>query len=155
MVRSGRHAQVDVSEVVVGDVVLINTGDSLPADGIVIAAEQLRVDESSMTGEPEAVAKRPLGDAVLLGNTAATQGTGRMLVLAVGRECQWGRIRAMLVQRTEPTPLQEKLSELAERIGLVGTVAGMAVFVRTLLHFVAHAWQRCSCLAYGSRRTTS
>lgn len=130
VLRSGRPTQVNIADVVVGDVILIATGDSLPADGLLITGEELQVDESTMTGESDASVKELRSNVVLLANTKVVFGTGRMLVVAVGSQSQWGRLKSMLRPPTACTPLQETLASLAERIGLVGTACAVLVFVR-------------------------
>lgn len=130
VLRSGRPIQVNIADVVVGDVTIIGTGDSLPADGLLIAGEEFQVDESTMTGESEASVKELRSDVVLLANTKVVAGTGRMLVVAVGPQSQWGRLKSMLRPPTTCTPLQETLAALAERIGLIGTACAVLIFVR-------------------------
>lgn len=129
VIRNGRQVQVDVKEVVVGDVVLISTGDSFAADGLVLEASSLQVDESAMTGESETVYKSPEDAPFLLANTKVMAGTGRMLVIAVGSQSQWGRLKAMLDTPADETPLQTTLSALAERIGAIGVAAAVLTFV--------------------------
>ena len=130
VIRNSKQVQIDIKEIVVGDVALIATGDSLPADGLLLEATEMQVDESSMTGESETVVKSVKDDPFLLANTKVMSGTGRMLVVAVGTSSQWGRLKAMLDQPTEETPLQTKLADLAERIGAVGIAAAVLTFVR-------------------------
>lgn len=156
VMRNSRQTQIDIKDITVGDVVLIATGDSLPADGLVLEAAELHVDESSMTGESEAAVKSLQEDPYLLANTKVMAGTGRMLVVAVGTQSQWGRLKAMLDQPSEQTPLQIKLDALAERIGLVGVAAAVLTFVRN-----SACDERCLtnldrvfCLHCGSRVTT-
>lgn len=126
--RGGRQVQIDIKELVVGDVALIATGDSLPADGLLLEGAELRVDESAMTGESETAAKAVGDDVYLLANTKVMQGTGKMLVVAVGTQAQWGRLKAMLDVPSDETPLQSKLAQLAERIGAVGVAAALLTF---------------------------
>lgn len=119
---------VRIFDIVVGDVVILESGDKIPADGLVIAADDLKVDESSMTGEPDMV-KKDLKHPWLLAGCEVNQGTATMLVLAVGPLSQWGIIKALAEKESDDTPLQVKLTELSELIGKLGFYAAALTFV--------------------------
>jgi Ca2+-transporting ATPase len=158
VVRDGQAATVPLDDVVVGDVVLLDTGDEVPADGRLLAATELHIDQSLLTGESEPVEKSAdaAEAAEVFRGTTAIQGIGRMVVTAVGDATQLGRlarslsddgagdrIREKLNARLELTPLQQKLERLANLISRVGYVAAVAVFLAFLAADVARgriAW---------------
>jgi Ca2+-transporting ATPase len=151
VLRDGQPRSVPLDEVVDGDVVLVEAGDEIPADGRVLTATDLHVDQSLLTGESEPVEKtasasreggefeRP--DSVFRGTTVS-QGDGRVLITAVGDETQLGRlaqalgddgagerVRRRLNVSQEQTPLQLKLEKLARLISKVGYLAAGAIFI--------------------------
>jgi len=95
-IRNGEVQQIPVSELVVGDICQTKYGDLLPADGIIIQSNDLKVDESSLTGESDHVKKGELTDPMLLSGTHVMEGSGKMLVAAVGINSQAGIIFALL-----------------------------------------------------------
>ncbi|OQR97973.1 P-type ATPase (P-ATPase) Superfamily [Achlya hypogyna] len=98
VVRSGLPCEVNKHDLLVGDVVRIDVGDILPADGIVFEASELKVDESAMTGESVLLDKHPLSPTpFLLSGTKVMQGMGKMLVLAVGSSSQAGMISSLIL----------------------------------------------------------
>ncbi len=129
--RDGAELEIPSSEVVPGDLVLLNAGDRVPADARVVEAIELQVDESSLTGESLAVLKmtEPVADAaVALGDrvsmvhmgTTVTAGRGTALVTTTGMATEIGHIGTMLGDVTErTTPLEKKLSELNRAILLI------------------------------------
>lgn len=96
VIRNGAVEQVILSEIVVGDVLQIKYGDLLPADGILIQSNDLRLDESSLTGESNEVKKSDSFDPMLLSGTQVMEGSGKMLVTAVGLNSQAGIILSLL-----------------------------------------------------------
>ena len=96
--RNGQLTIIPVSELVVGDVCLVKYGDLLPADGILINSSDMRTDESSLTGESDQVNKSANGDPFLLSGTHVVEGSGRMLVTAVGVNSQAGIIFTLMAQ---------------------------------------------------------
>lgn len=146
VIRDGVPAVIPAEELVVGDVVALAAGDRVPADGRLIAQDALLVDESSLTGESEAVAKNAAAVLVDPGTPVAerrnmvysgsfvTGGAGRFVVTAVGDETEFGRIAGELARHPDGvTPLQEKLRVLGRRISLFGAVAAAAAFVVYLI----------------------
>src|SRR6476620_3662787 len=127
--RDGSESVIPAEQVVVGDVVLIAAGDEVPADGRIIAASALQIDESALTGEstPAAKGTETLADGELgpgdqvnmaFMNTPVTHGSGAMLVTAVGADAQVGRIAGMLASTAkEQTPLTKQLNTLTLWIG--------------------------------------
>ncbi|XP_064333131.1 plasma membrane calcium-transporting ATPase 4 isoform X1 [Camelus dromedarius] len=96
IIRNGHIIQLPVAEIVVGDIAQIKYGDLLPADGILIQGNDLKIDESSLTGESEHVKKSLEGDPMLLSGTHVMEGSGRMVVTAVGVNSQTGIIFTLL-----------------------------------------------------------
>ncbi len=130
VIRNGHPASVPSRNIVVGDLVLLEAGDALPADGWVIAADDMFSDESAFTGETEPVNKNT-GDRVLKG-AFITAGKGHMLAAAVGDSAQMGVIAASLgIDHAIETPLEKKLEALAHVISKFGYV--MAVLICSTL----------------------
>jgi P-type Ca2+ transporter type 2C len=134
VIRDGKEIQVPAREVVPGDVVILHTGDRIPADGRIIESINLQVEEAALTGESMPIEKHadpleakelPVGDRrnMVYAGTAATYGRGKALVVATGMQSEFGKI-AQLLQTVETgkTPLQQNLDR-------VGTVLARAAFV--------------------------
>uniref|UniRef100_A0A671FQU8 Calcium-transporting ATPase n=1 Tax=Rhinolophus ferrumequinum TaxID=59479 RepID=A0A671FQU8_RHIFE len=96
VIRNGHIIQLPVAEIVVGDIAQIKYGDLLPADGILIQGNDLKIDESSLTGESDHVKKSVERDPMLLSGTHVMEGSGRMVVTAVGVNSQTGIIFTLL-----------------------------------------------------------
>lgn len=96
VIRQGEVKQISVSDIVVGDICQIKYGDLLPADGILIQSNDLKVDESSLTGESDHVKKGESFDPMVLSGTHVMEGSGKMLVTAVGVNSQAGIIFTLL-----------------------------------------------------------
>lgn len=96
VIRNGHIIQLPVAEIVVGDIAQIKYGDLLPADGILIQGNDLKIDESSLTGESDHVKKSLERDPMLLSGTHVMEGSGRMVVTAVGINSQTGIIFTLL-----------------------------------------------------------
>jgi Ca2+-transporting ATPase len=127
VVREGREKEVETTELVVGDLVVLEIGKDVPADGYVVFSGDLKVDESSMTGESEPVAKDE--DPWLLSGTAVTGGRGTMLVGATGERTEWGKMmQQMQEMEVEDTPLQIQLNAMVVAIGRMGLVGGVMTF---------------------------
>lgn len=82
-----------------------------------------------MTGESDVVKKSPETDPFLLNGCQAMEGRGKMLVIAVGSNTQWGKIKALIEKESEETPLQKNLEQLADTIGKMGMLAATLTFV--------------------------
>ncbi|XP_041092913.1 plasma membrane calcium-transporting ATPase 3b isoform X5 [Polyodon spathula] len=96
VIRNGNLIQIHVAEIVVGDIAQVKYGDLLPADGVVIQSNDLKIDESSLTGESDHVKKSVEKDPMLLSGTHVMEGSGRMVVTAVGANSQSGIIFTLL-----------------------------------------------------------
>mmetsp|Transcript_18345 Transcript_18345/g.27311 ORF Transcript_18345/g.27311 Transcript_18345/m.27311 type:complete len:932 (+) Transcript_18345:1-2796(+) len=140
VVRGGEPQEVNIAELCVGDVVDLSAGDQIPADGIILRADELTVDESTMTGEVLPVRKVPNSvRMMMLCGTHCNKGRGYMLVLSVGEHSQWGAMLKELVQEHEETPLQKKLGKMAVNIGWVGLAVAIAVFVVLMIYWSVEA----------------
>lgn len=143
--RGGAVAEVPAEDLVPGDVVLLEAGDRVPADGRVVAARALEIDESSLTGESVPVAKSvaaipdadlPVGDRdnCAFMNTVVTRGRGELLVTATGPATETGRLAAMLQRApATETPLQRQMDVLGKRLALIAGVAVAAIATVELL----------------------
>lgn len=124
VIRAGRDAEVDASELVPGDLMLLEAGVQVAADGRLVEESNLRIREAALTGEAEAVDKQTtavlpfdasLGDRVncVFQGTEVLQGRGTVLVTSTGMQTELGRIATMLQSvETEPTPLQQRMGQL-------------------------------------------
>ncbi|MBX3032125.1 MAG: HAD-IC family P-type ATPase [Chloroflexi bacterium] len=132
--RDGQLVELPIEQLVPGDIVSVEAGDRVPADGRVLRAATLEIDESPLTGESlpvpkqvEAVAEdAPLGDRVdlVFMNTQVTRGSGTFLVIATGMATEVGHISGMLqTTRTESTPLTQQLDRLTNQILVVAGVS--------------------------------
>ncbi|EGD77771.1 plasma membrane calcium ATPase [Salpingoeca rosetta] len=141
IIRNGKKLRVSVYEVVVGDLVVVDTGDVVPADGVFVSGESVVADESSATGESEHKKKghAPNRDPFFLSGTQLTGGSGVMLVICVGEHSFKGRILMSLRTPNEDTPLQVKLSKLANFIGNFGIITALLIFFAQLIKYFAVA----------------
>eukprot|EP00160_Parvularia_atlantis_P015995 Unigene4852_Nuclearia_a/m.14844 Unigene4852_Nuclearia_a/g.14844 ORF Unigene4852_Nuclearia_a/g.14844 Unigene4852_Nuclearia_a/m.14844 type:complete len:1054 (-) Unigene4852_Nuclearia_a:149-3310(-) len=124
VVRGGEQLQVSVYEINVGDIVTVETGDIIPADGVYVSGHGIKCDESGVTGESDSIAK-PDDDPFFLSGTQVLEGYGLMVVIAVGPNSIHGKTMMSLRVESEDTPLQGRLDKLADQIGHIGL--GMAV----------------------------
>lgn len=135
--RSGKEMTVPSYQIVVGDIMLIDTGDKVVADGLIISCNELILDEASLTGESEPMKKDTMKEPFVWTGTQVSEGSGKFLVTAVGERSEWGKTMAMIMGDSEETPLQEKLGELAILIGKIGTVVAIMCFIILVIsHFV-------------------
>lgn len=134
--REGYRQKISIYELVVGDIVHLSIGDQVPADGLFISGHSLSIDESSLSGESEPVninKKRPF----LLSGTKVQNGTGKMLVTAVGMRTEWGRLMVTLSEGGEDeTPLQVKLNGVATIIGKIGLAFAVMTFMVLMGRFL-------------------
>ena len=143
VLREGRIMEIPRREVVVGDIVLVETGDEVPADGTLFEVTDLQVDESSLTGEllttksldHQKVSAYPSD--MLLRSSMVMNGTGRYVVTAVGDETEIGHVARQATEITGvKTPLNIQLDRLAKLISKVGGGLSIAAFVAFLVHDV-------------------
>ncbi len=117
VVRDGKECEILSDDVVVGDLLIINTGELVCADGELIEGE-LSLDESSLTGESVDIKKKTT-DKILKGSLVC-QGKGKMIVSAVGESTYYGKVAKDLSEDTRPSPLKHRLSQLARSISRLG-----------------------------------
>ena len=141
VIRDGKVTTVESEQLVVGDILVLESGDAISADARLIEASQLRVEESALTGESEAVEKdaafiaeedESLGDQLTMvfkGCTVAA-GRGKAIVTAIGMATEMGKIADLLNENTmQKTPLQVRLNQLGKRISMIALAAAALVFV--------------------------
>ncbi|XP_034388456.1 plasma membrane calcium-transporting ATPase 2 isoform X4 [Cyclopterus lumpus] len=114
VVRGSQVIQLPVSDILVGDIAQIKYGDLLPADGVLIQGNDLKIDESSLTGESDHVKKCVEKDPMLLSGTHVMEGSGRMLVTAVGVNSQTGIIMTLLGAGPEEEEKKEKKGKMQD-----------------------------------------
>ncbi|XP_065670637.1 plasma membrane calcium-transporting ATPase 3 [Hydra vulgaris] len=158
VVRDGNVVKLSLSELLVGDVCLVNNGDIVPADGILLEGNDLKVDESSLTGESQMVSKSVKNPALLSG-TRLMEGTGKYIITAVGVNSKSGSIMLLLGATKEQESsekqlskkdynkqkkdnrekdksiLQNKLAKLTIMVGWVGICAAIVTVCVLILHF--------------------
>ena len=139
--RNGKVMEIPRHDVVVGDVVLVEVGDEVPADGELIVCNDLQMNESTLTGEP--VTEKSLeggGDGayprnVILRSTMVMNGRGEFVVTAVGDATEIGKVAKKSTEQTSvETPLHMQLDKLAKMISKVGSVVSVAAFFIFLIH---------------------
>jgi Ca2+ transporting ATPase len=119
VIRNNLMTQVQVGDIVVGDIISVKYGDLLPADGLVMQSNDLKVDESSLTGESDQVNKGVSVDPMVLSGTHVMEGSGKVLVTAVGVNSQAGIIFTLLgaADVVEEKEIQQKMRDLEEGVG--------------------------------------
>ena len=139
VIRAGKHVIVKNTELVVGDVMLLDTGDKVVADAYVIDSHGLSLDEASLTGEADPIKKGDPSaglDPWVRSGTQVIEGSGKSLIIAVGEHSEWGRTMSLVVGEPGDTPLQEKLGVLATAIGKVGFVVAVICFVVLMIRWM-------------------
>ncbi|MBA1146606.1 calcium-translocating P-type ATPase, PMCA-type [Ectothiorhodospiraceae bacterium WFHF3C12] len=143
--RDGSVHEVDAAHLVPGDVVLLEAGDRVPADGRLLAAHNLEVDEAALTGESQAAGKStdaleqarlPLGDRsnMLYMNTVVTRGRTEMVVTAIGMGTEMGQLAGLIAATPETqTPLQRQLDGLGKRLAAIAGAMVVLLFALTIL----------------------
>jgi P-type Ca2+ transporter type 2C len=144
--RDGQAIEIDAEELVPGDVVLVEAGNRVPADGRIVVAATLEIEEAALTGESLPVGKQtepvagddvPLGDRICMAymNTSITRGRGEYVVTETGMATEIGHIANMLANtETEKTPLQKQLDGLSKIIAAIAAIALVIVVVLGLIN---------------------
>ncbi|XP_038636920.1 plasma membrane calcium-transporting ATPase 1a isoform X3 [Scyliorhinus canicula] len=132
VIRGGQVIQIPVAELVVGDIAQVKYGDLLPADGVLIHGNDLKIDESSLTGESDHVKKGPERDPLLLSGTHVMEGSGRMLVTAVGVNSQTGIIFTLLGSGEEEEKKNKKQDGAVENRNKAKAQDGAAMEMQPL-----------------------
>ncbi|WP_086314157.1 calcium-translocating P-type ATPase, PMCA-type [Enterococcus sp. 7F3_DIV0205] len=141
VLRDGKVETIDAEDVVVGDILVLESGSMITADARLIQASQLRVEESALTGESEPIEKdseyigkqdAPIGDQInmVFKGCTVSNGRGRAIVTATGMQTEMGKIAGLLNDDvTQQTPLQKRLNQLGKRISLIALAAAALVFI--------------------------
>ncbi|VEU80783.1 cation-translocating P-type ATPase [Haploplasma axanthum] len=140
VIRDGKEQRVDVKELVIGDLVLLEAGDYVPADLRIIESVNLKIDESALTGEAVPVEKIhepikkdnvPLGDRTNLAfmSTVVTYGRGTAVVVKTGMDTEIGKIAKLLAEtETEATPLQKSINQLGKTLAIIALIITGIIF---------------------------
>jgi Ca2+-transporting ATPase len=143
--RAGRVEEIPAAQLVPGDIVLLEAGDRVPADGRLVAAHNVEIDEAALTGESHPAGKdagarlpeaAPLAERVNIAfmNTVVTRGRAELLVTGTGMATEMGRLAGMLAEaEAAPTPLQIQLDALGRRLALIAGVVIALIFALGLL----------------------
>ncbi len=159
--ESESSKRLHVDNLVVGDVVRLETGKTLYADAVLIEGHDIEMDESAVTGESRRLTKKPLAECVaelekqkqlqtegeipshavpspvLLSGTKIFKGTGKYMIIVVGKLSWVGQIKATLVEKDTTTPLQNKLAGLAKDISKVGLAAALLTILAMVVSYFA------------------
>ena len=148
VLREGRKEVIHKNEVVVGDIVFVETGDMVPADGRILRSVELRVREDMLTGESDDVRKEDctinseyLADQknMLFGGTLIALGTASMVITSVGDHTEMGNIAKELGNRETETPLQVKLDNLGKKISQISSAIAGMLFIYMLFQIIKEA----------------
>ncbi|EFJ49476.1 hypothetical protein VOLCADRAFT_104340 [Volvox carteri f. nagariensis] len=135
--RSGRQVLIPNTDVVVGDILFLDTGDKVIADGIVIDSQGLVLDEASLTGESDPIKKDPLNDPWVRSGTTVNEGSGHVLIVAVGPHSEWGKTMALVSEAgDDQTPLQEQLTDVAAKVSKMGVLVAVVCFLALLIKWL-------------------
>ena len=151
LIRKGQPEDHISDDLLVGDLIMINYGDILPADVLLIDGNGIKMDESALTGESDAMKKEKYSKCkelldkgvknppspLILSGTNCIEGSGKGIVIAVGEHSQKGIIRRTVdnAQENSQTPLESKLEKIAEQIGYFGIGAGVVTLVALMIRF--------------------
>ncbi|TLS30659.1 hypothetical protein PpBr36_03935 [Pyricularia pennisetigena] len=162
VIRSGKTMNISIYDLLVGDIMHIETGDVVAVDGVLVNGSGIQVDESSLSGESELVHKTAIGptdgagkqpekekakaekqtthrvtasDPFILSGTTVNGGVGNYLVISVGTNSTFGRTLMNLRTEVEETPLQQKLGKLARQLITLGAIAGLVFFLIMFIRF--------------------
>ncbi len=133
VLRDGKREVIDIEDVVVGDIVFLESGDKVPADGVIVNGE-CYIDESMLTGESKEKQKIT-NDDVYKGSIVVDK-NATMLVKLVGENTFYGKISTDIQEKTTPSPLKEKLSKLAKTISIFGYIGAFLVFISYMFNAV-------------------
>lgn len=160
VLRDGHNQQIPVQDVLVGDIIVVQPGDVLPVDGVLLRGYDLACDESSATGESDTLKKynaatvmtrleNPVDssgqqlsphdkklDCFMLSGAKVLEGTGEYLATGVGKHSMYGRILISLRVDNEITPLQVKLNRIADGIAKFGVVSALLLFIVLFIRFL-------------------
>ena len=151
LIRNGIPEDHISDDLLVGDIIMINYGDIIPADILLIEGNGIRMDESALTGESDSMSKEKyerciellkngenkIPSPLILSGTNCIEGSGKGIVIAVGDHSQKGIIRRTVdnAQENSQTPLEAKLERIAELIGYFGMAAGVVTLIALMIRF--------------------
>ncbi|CAL55369.1 Cation-transporting P-type ATPase, C-terminal [Ostreococcus tauri] len=141
VIRDGEVVAVTAGEVVVGDLVELVAGDKVPADALFVEGSKFKANEAAMTGEPIDIAKTREKDPWVLSGTSISEGSGKVVIIAVGSRSQWGVILKTLIVEPSDTPLQERLERLVLLIGNFGIGAAVLTFLASMIRWIVEGAQ--------------
>ncbi|CAD8201524.1 unnamed protein product [Paramecium pentaurelia] len=162
VIRDGKVTEIQTKDIVVGDLLIFNLGDLFVVDGLMVQGSAVKIDESPMTGESDEIKKLPYFEMVqqqhnqlnvnqeaarghvspfLISGTKCLDGTGQMIVLAVGQNTVSGKLKQLLIQENPPTPLQQKLEGVASDIGKLGVLVSILTFIALMGHLGYDCYQ--------------
>ncbi|MGY3736870.1 cation-translocating P-type ATPase [Lactococcus taiwanensis] len=146
VLRAGKIQTIASNELVCGDIIELSAGVQVGADIRLLTSNSLQIDESSLTGESEPIDKNaeveistdvPLGDQLnmVFSGTNVLNGTGRGIVVAVGKQSQMGQIATLIGEQVKgKTPLQKRIDKLAKRLAIIAFAAGVLIFIINLFY---------------------
>lgn len=156
VIRAGKHGLMSVHDVQVGDILHIEPGEIIPADGVFLRGHNVKCDESGATGESDLIKKSTYDDCLadleqaektgskpskrdpfLISGSRVQEGVGEYVVTSVGQTSFNGKLMMSLHSEAEDTPLQSKLNHLAGIIAKLGAAAGLLLFIVLLIRFLA------------------
>ena len=151
LIRNGQPEDHISDDLLVGDLIMINYGDIMPADILLVEGNGIKMDESALTGESDTMKKekyekcidllekgeKKIPSPLILSGTNCVEGSGKGIVIAVGQHSQKGIIKRTIdnAQEESQTPLEEKLEKIAELIGFFGIGAGIVTLIALMLRF--------------------
>lgn len=153
-----RLKRTHIDDLVVGDIIQLETGKTIPTDSILIEGKDIEMDEAAMTGESDKlkklsyaecvaklnamrakshdpISKGAIPSPILLSGTKVFKGTGKYMVIVVGKLSAVGKIKETLVEEATETPLQSKLTAVAADIGKIGLVAAVLTVLAMLISY--------------------
>jgi len=138
VLRDGVKDRINPNDVVVGDIIVMQAGDAVPADSVIFdETHEVKANESSLTGEPDDLKKSTHRDPFLLSSSLITGGEEvHAVAIGIGTHSQWGKIKANLVSEPSNTPLQDKLEIMTTQIGKLGMIAALMTFIAKILWVV-------------------
>jgi len=138
VIRNGQIERINPVDLVVGDIIKLQSGDMIPADSIIVDHNAIMCNESALTGESMDLKKTREKDCFLLSSCLITEGEEVLaLVTGIGLHSQWGKIKANLVSEAVNTPLQDKLEDMSKFIGFIGLGAATATFIALIINIWA------------------
>ena len=133
VIRNNNREIIDIEDVVVGDIVLLESGDKVPADGVIVNGE-CYTDESMISGEVKEK-KKALNDKVFMGSVVVDK-NAIMIVKKIGENTFYGKISSDIQEKSTPSPLKEKLTKLAKIISYIGYIGAILVFLSYMYNAV-------------------